>query len=108
MVKFVVMFHNPDNLGAFENAYNDFLALVERMPGIARRQVVSITGSPTGEARYYRMLEIYFEDMMQMQESLRSPGGQEAGAELVRRFPRGGVETLIAEVFEETGGRTVV
>jgi uncharacterized protein (TIGR02118 family) len=108
MVKFIVMFHNPDNVGVFENAYNDFLSLVERMPGITRRQVVNVTGSPVGEARYYRMLEIYFEDVKQMEESLRSPGGQEAGAELARRFLRGNVETLIAEVFEEAGGRTVV
>jgi uncharacterized protein (TIGR02118 family) len=105
MVKFMIIFHKPADADAFENVYNDFLALVERMPGIQRRQVINVLGSPLGETRYHRILEVYYDEQAQMEESLRSKAGQEAGGEL-RRFPTGSFEMLFAEVFEEAGGRT--
>lgn len=106
MVKFVITFSAPAQMGVFEDAYNDLLALVERMPDIQRRQVVSVLGSPVGEAPYYRILEIYFEGIEQMEASLRSPAGQETGAELGRRFASGTYAAFYAEVFEEAGGST--
>ena len=105
MVKFSILFHKPANLDRFENTYNDFLALVERMTNIRRRQVNSILGSPLGEPRVYRVLEVYFDDYTQMNESLRSPAGQEAGAEL-QKLPPGSFEMFFADVQEETGGST--
>jgi uncharacterized protein (TIGR02118 family) len=106
MVKFMITFRKPQNLASFENAYNDLLALVERMPDITRRQVVNVMGSPVGEPSYYRILEIYFESIEVMETSLRSKAGQEAGSELSRRFPAGTYEALFTEVFEEAGGQT--
>src|SRR5688572_13764140 len=106
MVKFMILFRKPKDPEAFENRYNDFLALIERMPEIERRQVISVLGSPVGEPRYYRVLEIYFADMAQMENSLRSKAGQEAGGELVRRFQPDTFEAMFAEVYEEAGGRT--
>ncbi len=105
MVKFMVMFRNPTDLDRFENGYNDFLALIERLPSIVRRQVIGVTGSPRGDAPYYRILEVYFDDHPAMRDALVSPAGQEAGAEL-GKFPLGSFETLFADVYEEAGGRT--
>ena len=106
MVKFMITFSTPANVGAFETAYNDLLALVERMPHIERRQVVNVLGSPMGEAPYYRILEIYFASVEQMEASLRSPAGQETGGELGRRFAAGKYAAFYAEVYEEAGGST--
>jgi uncharacterized protein (TIGR02118 family) len=106
MVKFMILFRKPKDMDAFENRYNDFLALVERMPDVERRQVISVLGSPVGEPRYYRVLEIYFADQARMEASLRSKPGQEAGGELTRRFPAGTFEAIFAEVYEEAGGST--
>lgn len=106
MVKFIITFTTPANLTAFENAYNDLLALVERMPLIQRRQVVNVLGSPVGSAPYYRILEIYFDNVEQMNESLLTKAGQETGAELGRRFKAGTYQAFYAEVFEEAGGST--
>jgi hypothetical protein len=50
---------------------------------------------------------VYFNEQAQMEESLRSKAGQEAGGEL-RRFPSGSFEMLFAEVFEEVGGSTPI
>ncbi|MBL8134386.1 MAG: EthD family reductase [Anaerolineae bacterium] len=105
MVKLVVHFMKPKDAGKFEDVYNDFLALVERMPLIQRRQVNSVLGSPLGETPLFRVLEVYFEDFARLNESLRSPAGQEAGGEL-RRLPAGSFDMIFAEVYEETGGKT--
>lgn len=106
MVKFAITFRQPQQLGAFENAYNDLLALIERMPDIRRRQVVNVLGSPVGDAPFYRVLEVYFDDMERLRGSLRSEAGQAAGAELGRRFEGGTYQAWFAEVYEEDGGQT--
>jgi uncharacterized protein (TIGR02118 family) len=106
MVKFMILFRKPTDLDAFERRYNEFLALIERMPDIERRQVISILGSPLGEARYYRILEIYFSDTPRMEASLRSKAGQEAGGDLTKRFPKDTFDVIFAEVYEEAGGST--
>lgn len=106
MIKFVILFHTPADHESFENAYNGFLALVERMPHIQRRQVNSVLGSPLGETTLYRALEVYFEDSPQMSAALNSPAGQEAGGEIMRRFPADSFEFYFAEVYEEAGAQT--
>lgn len=105
MFKFMIIFNKPANSEKFENSYNDLLALVERMPDIIRRQVINIVGSPLGDSRIYRILEVYFEDQTKMEESLRSTSGQEAGGE-ISRFPAKSFELVFAEVYEEAGART--
>ena len=105
MIKFMVMFRQPENAERFENRYQDFLALVERIPNIRRRQVVHVTGSPGGAPEYYRILEIYFDSLEIQNEALLSEAGQEAGAELYR-LPKDSFELLYADVYEEEGGST--
>jgi uncharacterized protein (TIGR02118 family) len=105
MYKFMIMFRTPEDHDVFEGGYQDLLALVERMPDIERRQVVHIVGSPLGDPSYYRILEAYFPDRPTMEASLRSPAGQEAGAEM-GRFPAESFEMAFAEVYEEAGGKT--
>ena len=105
MVKFMILFAKPENPTAFEDIYNDFFALVERMPNIARRQVIDVLGSPIGETRLFRILEVYFDDREAMEAALRSKPGQEAGGEL-RRLPAGSFEMVFAELYEEDGGQT--
>ncbi len=102
MIKFMILFRQPDDIDKFENVYQDFLALVERMPHIQRRQVVHVTGSPQGAPEYYRILEIYFESSDKQTKALMSPAGQEAGSEL-NRLPKDSLQLLFADVYEEAG-----
>jgi uncharacterized protein (TIGR02118 family) len=105
MIKFVIMFRDTADNEHFDNAYNDFLALVERMPAILRRQAIHVLGSPQGTAPYQRGLEIYFETQDSLRDSLMSTAGQEAGNELAR-FTEGSFDVYFSEVFEENGGFT--
>ena len=106
MIKFLILFEPPEDAEAFESAYQDFLALVERMPNILRRQVAHVTGSPQGRPQLYRILELYFESTEAQTEALMSPVGQEAGNELLERFPKDSFQLLMADVYEEAGGST--
>ncbi len=105
MVKFVILFHDPADLDLFEGTYNSFLARIEQIPLIRRRQVNAVLGSPLGQTNLYRVLEVYFDDYDNLNEALNSPAGQAAGGELTR-FESGVVDMYFAEVFEESGART--
>ncbi len=105
MIKFMILFGPPEDAERFENIYQDFLALVERMPNIRRRQVVHVTGSPQGAPEIYRILELYFESTDAQTEALMSDAGQEAGKEL-HRLPADAFQLLFADVYEEAGGST--
>lgn len=99
MIKFAIYFKTPQNDTKFENTYQDFLALVERMPHIQRRQVVHVLGSPQGKPIYNRSLELYFNDQDILQQALLSPQGQEAGKELAK-FENGTIDIFYGEVYE--------
>ena len=105
MIKFMILFGPPEDAESFENVYQDFLALIERMPNIRRRQVAHVSGSPQGAPKVHRILEIYFESTEAQTEALMSPVGQEAGKEL-RRLPEDSYQLLLADVYEEEGGNT--
>ncbi len=105
MVKFVIQFHDPADLDRFEDSYNQFLAAIEQMPLIRRRQVNAVLGSPMGQTNLYRVLEVYFDDYDHLNEALNSPAGQAAGGKLAQ-FETGAVDMYFAEVFEESGART--
>ena len=105
MIKFMILFGPPEDAENFENVYQDFLALIERMPKILRRQVVHVTGSPQGTPEIHRILEIYFESTDAQTEALMSAAGQEAGKEL-QRLPDDAYQLLLTDVYEEEGGST--
>ncbi|MDE2636730.1 MAG: EthD family reductase [Chloroflexota bacterium] len=105
MIKFMILFGPPEDAERFENVYQDFLALIERLPNIRRRQVVHVTGSPQGAPKVHRILEIYFESTDAQTEALMSPAGQEAGKEL-SRLPKDSYQLLLTDVYEEEGGST--
>jgi|GEM_PF-1933353 hypothetical protein len=107
MVKFIIQFQKAALAGALEETYNQFLAGIESMPAITRRQVVHVIGTPRGTATIDRILEVYYADYTSLQESLQSASGQQAGA-LLNHFPAGSVEMLFADVYEESGGQTQV
>jgi uncharacterized protein (TIGR02118 family) len=105
MFKFMLMFYQPSDLAVFEDSYQNLLALVERMPDVQRRQVIHVVGSPAGASKFYRILEVYYADQTQMNQSLLSPAGQEAGQQ-IQSFPSQSFELAFADVYEEAGGVT--
>ncbi len=100
MVKLSVLFMQPDDPQTFEERYNYNLAIMERMPGIKKRQACVVLGGPGGKSPYYRILELYFEDFPTLDAAMLSEQGREAGKDLMS-FAANKVDLVFSEVFED-------
>src|SRR5690242_13641511 len=99
MVNLTILYHKPADQATFETRYNENLALLEKMPGIKRRQACVVLGGPGGKSPYHRILEFYFDDYDQLDSAMLSPAGKTAGADLMQ-FSRD-AELIFADVFED-------
>jgi uncharacterized protein (TIGR02118 family) len=98
MVKAIVLFGHPINATVFEDYYpTTHMALVENVR-IARKEGTRIVGTPDGSpAPYYRVLEMWFDTMEQLERVLGSPEANACKADL-DTFATGGATILIGVV----------
>ena len=98
MVKFVVMYGQPEDPTAFDAHYADtHVPLVEKIPNLRRFEAGKVLGTPDGGAPpFYYLAELWFDDAAEMQAAFASPEGQAAGAD-VETFATGGATVMIAE-----------
>src|SRR5260221_14623739 len=99
MLKLTILYPQPTDEDAFEVRYNQNLALMEKMPGIQRRQACVVLGGPGGKSPYYRILELYFVDFPTLDSAMLSPEGRAAGGDLMQ-FARDS-QLIFADVYEE-------
>jgi len=100
MVKLILLFRQPPDEQAFELHYSTNLPMLEKMPGVHRRQACLVWGAPGGQSPYYRVTEFYFDDRETLDAALLSPEGIAAGKDLMS-FAGRGVELVFCDVFEE-------
>src|SRR5262249_28456870 len=100
MIKLIILFRQPEDTADFETRYNQNLALMEKMPGIHRRQGCLVFGGPAGKSPYYRLLELYFDSRDALDMALRSTEGRAAGTDLMQ-FASNNVELLFCDVYED-------
>jgi len=98
MVKFVVMYGQPEDPTTFDAHYADtHVPLVEKIPNLSRFEAGKVLGTPDGGAPpFYYLAELWFDDAAEMQAAFGSPEGQAAGAD-VETFATGGATVMIAE-----------
>jgi len=99
MVKFVVMYGQPEDPAAFDAHYADtHVPLVEQIPNLRRFEAGKVVGTPDGGAPpFYYLAELSFDDAAAMQAAMGSAEGQAAGAD-VGTFATGGATVMIVEV----------
>jgi uncharacterized protein (TIGR02118 family) len=100
MVKLTILYRTPSNAAGFEDWYVNNLILMEKLPGIRRRQANVVLGSPGGKSPYLRILELYFDTFEELDKAMVSQEGRNAGADLIK-FMGKEVEMIFSEVFEE-------
>jgi uncharacterized protein (TIGR02118 family) len=78
-VKVVVIYPRPSDEQAFEHAYlHEHVPLVEtKLKGLTRLVLTRVTGSPQGKIAAYRIAEVYFSSMGDLQTIMESDGGKE-------------------------------
>ena len=74
-VKIVIIYPRPQDEQAFERAH---VALVEsKLKGVTRLVLTKVTGSPQGKMAAYRLAEVYFSSMNDLNACVESDGGKE-------------------------------
>jgi uncharacterized protein (TIGR02118 family) len=98
-VKFVTLYGPPADAAAFERHYAEtHVPLAHQIPGLQRVETALILGTAQGElAPYYRIAELWFADIGQLQAAAASAEGQALAAD-VANFATGGITVLIARV----------
>jgi uncharacterized protein (TIGR02118 family) len=81
-VKLVVIYPRPQDEQAFETNYlEQHVPLVEqKLKGISRLVLTKVTGSPQGKVSAYRIAEVYFPSMNDLNACIESEGGKEVVA----------------------------
>jgi uncharacterized protein (TIGR02118 family) len=99
MVKGTALFGHLEDPDAFEEYYaSTHVPLVQQIPNLQRFEAAKIVATPDGsEPPYYRIGELYFEDMEQMQAGLSSSEGQAVVADM-QNFATGGVTMFISDL----------
>jgi uncharacterized protein (TIGR02118 family) len=101
MFKLVLLFENATKTDQFDLRYRRNVALLRKLPGVVRIDEGAITGSPGGQPRFHRVVEVVFETFDALDAALTSPEGVAAGKDLMD-FAGTGVELLF--VTEEDAG----
>jgi uncharacterized protein (TIGR02118 family) len=78
-VKVVLIYPRPQDEQAFEKAYlGEHVPMVEaKFKGLTRLVLTKVTGSPQGKMAAYRLAEVYFSTMADLQTCMESDGGKE-------------------------------
>lgn len=98
MVKLVVTYGHPTDPEAFEKYYNEtHLPIAAKIPA-KKVEVAKLIGTPDGQAASnYRMAELYFDTLEELQSTMGSAEGQ-AAVNDIPNFATGGVDVAVAEV----------
>jgi uncharacterized protein (TIGR02118 family) len=99
MMKVTVIYGNPKSPEQFETYYKGtHLPLAAQIKGVSRAEFTKFMPGPDGaQPAFYRMAELYFSSAAQMQQSLSSPEGQAAVAD-IPKFATGGVNMVVGSV----------
>ena len=98
MVKLTVLYGQPQSPAAFEKYYAETHMPLARKMDVRKVELSKVIGTPDGSTPpFYRIADIYFDDMAHLQRSTASPEGQATVSDL-KNFATGGVTVLISEV----------
>jgi uncharacterized protein (TIGR02118 family) len=98
-VKLVVIYPRPKDIEAFEKVYqNEHVPLaVAKLGGKTKIVATKVLASPQGTPPFYRIAEIHFSSMQDLEASAASDGGKEALAHAVSISSGGPPIFLVAE-----------
>jgi uncharacterized protein (TIGR02118 family) len=98
-VKIVVIYPRPQDEEAFEKAYQEeHIPLVEqKFKGMTRLVLTKVTGSPQGKVNAYRLAEVHFSSMDDLNKCVESDGGKEVMAHAAQISTGGQPILLVCE-----------
>ena len=103
MYKLVILFLQPLVGATFEQGWQKFLGMAEKMPGLCKEAVGDIDELVFGaqSLSYKKIHELYFDSREALEEALASEAGQNAG-QWLHSFTQGRFALMIAKHMEAT------
>ena len=102
MVRFLVLYHKPNDTEAFERLYREVhIPLTKKLAGLRRYTLSRNPGPVRGGEPYYLVAELDWDDMAALQRAFQSPEGQATvadAANLAKLSP--GVHMMTYELEE--------
>ena len=104
MFKLTVLYGHPSDPAAFEQYYAEtHMPLAVKIPMLTRIEAAKAQPGPDGSAApYYRIAELWFASLEQLQASMGSAEGRAAVADL-GNFATGGTTVFTSEVTAAQG-----
>ena len=100
MVRFLVLYDIPEDPAAFDKHYNEIhIPLARQLPGLRRYTISRNHRGVRGDASYYMIAELDWDDMDALREAFASEIGRATAAD-VPNFAPTGVRSLIYDVEE--------
>ena len=102
LTKLIVAYPHPTDVKAFDKVYlEEHVPLaIAKLVGKTKLVATKILGSPQGSSPFYRVAEVYFPSMSDLEACAASPGGKEVLDHAAKISTGGPPVILIAE--EET------
>lgn len=102
MAKLIILYGQPDDPEAFEDYYarHHLPFAQKRMPGVRDFQLSRVVPREAETPSYYRMAEMWWEDLVSLRSALNSEGGRSVLADL-DNFATGGTTLIVSDT--ETG-----
>ncbi len=99
MIKATVLYGQPTDADAFETYYSEtHLPLAAKTQGVLKAEFSKCFPNADGSApAFYRIAELYFTGLAEMQEAMGSVEGKAMAADLAN-FASGGVTMIVGEV----------
>jgi uncharacterized protein (TIGR02118 family) len=98
-VKIVVIYPRPHDMEAFEKSFlEEHIPMLEqKMKGMTRLVLTKVTGSPQGKVIAYRLAEVHFSTMDDLNRCIESEGGKEVMAHAAQISTGGPPILLVCE-----------
>jgi hypothetical protein len=100
MYKLMIIIPPHVNESILQTGWPEFLHAAESMPGLQREASVRVTDSLYGKQDINILHELFFENLTDLYEAMRSPEGLAAG-QIIQQLTKGQMTLLIAEHRED-------
>lgn len=84
MTKLIALYRKPADTAEFDKHYFEVhTPLVKQYPGLRKLEITKVTGAPIGEAKFYLMAEMYFDNKEAMDAAMASKEGKAVAKDLM-------------------------
>ena len=100
VAKIIVLFGKPTDPKLFDKQYwEEHVPIAKRMPGLRKYTIHKVVSPPRGEPAFYQVVELEFDNMDSLKNSVASEAGRDSGRH-GQKIGTGGMTFLYAESKE--------